>query len=68
MPKILKVLSGTALVAILAVSVGAVDAAFAQALAPYRYTPGPIVGAGIPIAIIGYGAYLLVRRYRRNRQ
>jgi hypothetical protein len=28
--------------------------------------PGPIVGAGLPILAIGYGAYWLVKRYRRK--
>jgi len=28
--------------------------------------PGPIAGAGHPVIAIGYGAYWLVRRYRRN--
>ena len=30
--------------------------------------PGPIAGAGLPIIGIGYGAYWLIRRYRRNTQ
>jgi hypothetical protein len=67
MSKILQVLSGFALVAILALPVAAIDAAFAQPRpTPTRGVPGPIAGAGLfPIAIIGYGAYWLVRRYRR---
>jgi hypothetical protein len=28
--------------------------------------PGPIAGAGLPIMAVGYGAYWLVRRYRRK--
>ncbi len=28
--------------------------------------PGPIVGAGLPVIAIGYGAFLLFRRYRRK--
>ena len=28
--------------------------------------PGPIAAAGIPFLAIGYGAYWLVRRYRRK--
>jgi hypothetical protein len=28
--------------------------------------PGPLVGAGLPIIAVGYGAYWLVRRYRRK--
>jgi hypothetical protein len=35
----------------------------------YSGAPGPIAGAGIPaLAIIGGGAYLLVRRMRRNKR
>ena len=28
--------------------------------------PGPLAGAGLPILAVGYGAYWLVRRYRRK--
>jgi hypothetical protein len=28
--------------------------------------PGPLVGAGLPVIAVGYGAYWLVRRYRRK--
>jgi len=32
----------------------------------YSGTPGPLVGAGLPIIAVGFGAYWLVRRYRRK--
>ncbi len=28
--------------------------------------PGPIAGAGLPFIAVGYGAFWLVRRYRRK--
>ena len=28
--------------------------------------PGPLVGARLPFLAVGYGAYWLVRRYRRK--
>jgi hypothetical protein len=31
-----------------------------------RGAPGPIVGAGIPILAIGFGAYWLAKRLRRK--
>jgi hypothetical protein len=31
-----------------------------------RPVPGPLVGAGLPVVAVGYGAYWLVRRYRRK--
>ena len=35
--------------------------------APVRmHAPGPLVGAGLPFIAVGYGAYWLVRRYRRK--
>ena len=70
MSKILQVLSGFALVAILALSGGTINVAFAQTTAPTptptKSVPGPIVGAGLPILGLGYGAYWLVRRHRRK--
>jgi hypothetical protein len=35
-------------------------------LAPPVGAPGPIAGAGLSILAIGYGAYWLVKRYRRK--
>jgi hypothetical protein len=32
----------------------------------YGAVPGPIAGAGLPILALGYGAYWLIRRYRRK--
>jgi hypothetical protein len=32
----------------------------------YGAIPGPIAGAGLPILAVGYGAYWLIRRYRRK--
>lgn len=34
----------------------------------YHGAPGPIVGAGLPMLALGYGAYSLFRRYRRMRR
>jgi hypothetical protein len=28
--------------------------------------PGPLLGAGLPVIAVGFGAYWLVRRYRRK--
>jgi hypothetical protein len=33
---------------------------------PMSPVPGPIVGAGLPIIAVGYGAYWLVHRLRRK--
>jgi hypothetical protein len=33
----------------------------------YSGAPGPIAGAGLPVIAVGYGAYWLVRRYRRRK-
>jgi hypothetical protein len=64
-----RALAGLAPVAIMiAVAVGA-DFAFAQISAtpiPRHSAPGPIVGAGLPILAIGFGAYWLVGRFRNR--
>jgi hypothetical protein len=31
-----------------------------------RGAPGPIVGAGLPVLVVGYGAYWLIKRRRRK--
>jgi hypothetical protein len=51
-------------VAITVVLSGAVDPAFAGPTT--LGAPGPIVGVGLPLLAIGYGAYWLVKRYRRK--
>jgi hypothetical protein len=33
---------------------------------PSHPVPGPLVGAGLPVIAVGYGAYWLLRRYRRK--
>jgi hypothetical protein len=43
---------------------GAVDPAFAGPTT--LGAPGPIAGVGLPVLAIGYGAYWLVKRYRRK--
>jgi hypothetical protein len=32
----------------------------------FRGAPGPIVGAGLPFAAVGYGVYWLMKRRRRG--
>jgi hypothetical protein len=72
MAKVVLFLVALALIAILAPLVGVIDAAFAlpspptPPSPPMHGAPGPIVGAGLPVLAIGYGAYWLVRRYRRG--
>jgi uncharacterized membrane protein len=59
---------GTSL-AILFLLVGAVEPAFATApcsACGFHSVPGPLMGAGLPVLAVGYGAYWLLRRYRRR--
>jgi hypothetical protein len=62
---------GLALVAITIALCGAVDSAFAGSTGiggtgiPFG-APGPVAGVGLPLLAIGYGAYWLVKRYRRK--
>jgi uncharacterized membrane protein len=60
-------ISALALVAITIALVGVVDSAFAGVPnGTIRAVPGPIAGAGLPILAIGFGAYWLVKRFRRK--
>jgi hypothetical protein len=67
-----RVLAGLALVALVIALVGGVDLAFATppcsacGIVPPHAAPGPIVGAGLPVLAIGFGAYWLVGRLRRK--
>jgi hypothetical protein len=71
MTVIARVLAGLALVALVIVQFGGVDTALAAACAAAvpcvtHPAPGPIIGAGLPILAIGFGAYWLVGRLRRK--
>jgi len=69
-----RVLAGLlALVAIVFAQFGGVDSAVAACAAavpcpsPVAHpAPGPLIGAGLPILAIGFGAYWLVGRLRRK--
>jgi hypothetical protein len=62
-----KNLSGVALGIIVFALVGLdTSVAFSDSFSPPAGAPGPIAGAGLPILAIGYGAYWLVKRYRRK--
>jgi hypothetical protein len=50
-------------IALIAIALAsAVDSAFAGIFG----APGPIAGAGLPVFAVGYGAYWLVKRFRRK--
>lgn len=71
MVKVVQFLVALAVIALLAPHAGGIDAAFAQipvapSPPPIDPAPGPIAGAGLPFLVIAYGAYWLVRRYRRT--
>lgn len=34
----------------------------------YRGAPGPLLGAGVPVAVLAAGGYLLLRRFRGKGQ
>jgi hypothetical protein len=57
-----RILDALPLAAILMALAGSVDSAFAVV----GDAPGPVAGAGLPILVIGYGAYWLVKRLRRK--
>jgi hypothetical protein len=63
-----RVLAGLVLAAMVLASFGVVDLAFAVGPSvPLPHgAPGPIVGAGLPVLAIGYGAYWLAGRFRRK--
>jgi hypothetical protein len=67
-----RVSAGLALVAIVIVQFCGVDSAVATptpctaAAGCVHSAPGPIVGAGLPILAIGFGAYWLIGRFRRK--
>jgi hypothetical protein len=62
-----KNLFGVALAVIVFALVGLdTSLAFSDSFSPPAGAPGPIAGAGLPILAIGYGAYWLVKRYRRK--
>ena len=59
-------ISALALVAITIALVGIVESAAGGPVGPILAVPGPIAGAGLPILAIGFGAYWLVKRFRRK--
>jgi hypothetical protein len=62
-----RILAGLGLLAIAIALIGSGDLAFADTVGPPVGAPGPIGAAGLPyLAAVGYGAYRLVKRFRRK--
>ena len=62
-------LIGLAIVGMAIVLVGLADPAVAQSTVGIGSpvgVPGPILGAGLPAYVVGYGVYWLIKRYRRQ--
>ena len=69
MTTVSRCLDALVLAVVLMIAAGSVDAAFAQACAVgCSPAPGPVAGVGLPALAIGYGAYWLVKRFRKSDQ
>jgi hypothetical protein len=53
-------------VAVVAIALASTFASVPAFAGPMQGAPGPIAGAGLPVLAVGYGAYWLVKRFRRK--